>query len=80
MLTAAELWLNAYGRDTALWFDFSTGRRIVTWLSLVAEQDTSLFFPDHEERRRLESVVGQLVHMGIPEAHELETRMATAAH
>jgi len=79
LLSAAQTWLDRHGQDAALWLELGIGRRIITWLDAVSAEEETVLTEAHEERTRLERVVGTLVAMGVPEAHEFEIRMVAAA-
>ncbi|TCP30397.1 ATP-binding protein [Sphingomonas sp. BK235] len=78
LLDAANAW---FGRTTSpgLWIAGGVGRQVVQWFEAVLVEDPGLLVPTHPERARIDRVLGQLVSVGVAEAHDLERRVTAAA-
>lgn len=48
------------------------GRKVVEWFEAAIVEEPGLLRPTHPQRARIDRVLGQLVSVGIAEAHELE--------
>ena len=78
LLEAAEAW---FGRTqgAGLWISTGIGRKVVQWFKTATIEDASLLAPTHPSRTRIDRVLGQLVGVGVAEAHDLELRVEAAA-
>lgn len=78
LLDAAEAW---FGRTTSpgLWIAEGVGRQVVQWFEVCVVENPGMLAPAHPERARIDRVLGQLVAVGVAEAHDLERRVAAAA-
>jgi hypothetical protein len=81
LLDAVEAW---FGRTTSpeLWIGqiaAGVGRQVVQWFEACVVEDPGLLAPAHPARARIDRALGQLVAVGIAEAHELERRVTAAA-
>ena len=78
LLDAVEVW---FGRTSspALWAVAGIGRKVVQWFEASVVEDPGLLAPAHSERARIDRVLGQLVAVGVAEAHDLERRVIAAA-
>jgi len=77
LLEATEAW---FGRTQArgMWIDMGIGRKVVQWLEAAILQEPGLLAPVHPLRARIDRALGQLVCVGVAEAHELELRVEAA--
>jgi len=78
LLDAAEAW---FGRTTSpgLWIAAGVGHQVVQWFEAVVVEDPGLLAPAHPARARIDRALGQLVAVGVAEAHDLEGRVTAAA-
>jgi len=74
LFTAVDAWFEQLPNDRALWIELDTGRRVVEWLEAAAADDPALLSDPFKSR--VEQTLGRLVSLGLPEAHELERRIA----
>ena len=73
LLHAAEEWLERLPTDIGMWVELGIGRRLVGWLNTAAEEDSSLLTHAHPMRNRIDSIVGQLVKLGVPGSYDFES-------
>src|SRR3546814_16856268 len=73
LLHAAEEWLERLPTDIGMWVELGIGRRLVEWLNTAAEEDSSLLTHAHPMRNRIDSIVGQLVKLGVPGSYDFES-------
>jgi len=52
---------------------------VVEWFVAVNLQEPAILAPTHPYRSRIDKVIGQLVSVGIAEAHEIERQIEAAA-
>lgn len=78
LLGAAEAW---FGRTQApgLWIATGIGRQIVKWFDAAIVDEPELLLPEHWARERIDRLLGQLVGVGVAEAHELELQVQAAS-
>ncbi|EGJ19630.1 hypothetical protein RSWS8N_15759 [Cereibacter sphaeroides WS8N] len=78
LLDAVEAW---FGRTTSpeLWIAAGVGGRVVQWFEACVAEDPGLLAPAHPARARIDRALGQLVAVGVGEAHDLERRVTAAA-
>lgn len=78
LLDAVEAW---FGRTTSpeLWIAARIGRQVVQWFEACIVEDPGLLAPAHPARARIDRALGQLVAVGVAEAHDLERRVTAAA-
>jgi hypothetical protein len=78
LLDAVEAW---FGRTDAasLWLATGIGGQLVKWFEAAIVEDPSLLTPAHPARGRIDGMLGNLVSVGVAEAHELELRVEAAA-
>lgn len=78
LLDAVEAW---FGRASSpgLWIGAGVGREVVRWFEACVVDDPGLLAPAHPERARIDRALGQLVAVGVAEAHDLERRVIAAA-
>ncbi|WP_203323070.1 ATP-binding protein [Pseudoxanthomonas beigongshangi] len=71
-LHASEAWLQRLPTDVGLWVELGIGRLLVDWLNAVSREDPSLLARSHPMRNRIDSIVGQLVKLGVPGSYDFE--------
>jgi len=78
LLESTEAW---FGRTHSpkLWVDLGIGRKVVQWLEAAIIEEPGMLAPQHLLRGRIDSALGQLVGVGVAEAHELELKVEAAA-
>ncbi|PTM47229.1 hypothetical protein C8J24_0615 [Sphingomonas aerolata] len=78
LLDAVGVW---FGRTTSpgFWIAAGVGRQVAQWFGAVLVEAPGLLAPTHLERARIDRALGQLVAVGIAEAHDLERRVTAAA-
>jgi hypothetical protein len=79
LLAAVEAWFERLPSDAGLWVTMGIGRKIVEWLEAAIVEEPALLGPAHPQRARIDRVLGQLVAVGIAEAHELEKQVESVA-
>ncbi|MFF7109340.1 NACHT domain-containing protein [Pseudomonas sichuanensis] len=79
LLEATEAW---FGRTEArgLWIDLGIGHQVVQWMAAAIIQEPELLLPRHPMRARMDRMFGQLVSVGVGEAHELELKVEAVAN
>ena len=75
LISALEAWLDRSQSDPTMWIELGIGRRAVEWLIAASNEEPGLLAPEHALRGRIDAVLGRLIAMGVPEAHELERRI-----
>jgi len=78
-LAAVESWFERLPSDIGIWITMGIGRKVVEWFEAAILQQPGLLGPAHPHRIRIDRVLGQLVSVGVAEAHELEKRVESAA-
>jgi hypothetical protein len=78
LLDAVEAWFNRTS-SPGLWIAAGIGRQIVQWFEVCIVEDPGLLTPVHPARARIDRALGQLVGVGVAEAHDLERRVTAAA-
>lgn len=78
LLDAVEAW---FGRtdEASLWLATGIGGQVVKWFDAAISEDPTLLIPAHPSRDRIDGVLGNLVRIGVAEAHEMEQRVEAAA-
>lgn len=75
LVSALEAWLERLQSDPTMWIELGIGRRAVEWLLAASTEEPGLLAPDHLLRGRMDAVLGRLIALGVPEAHQLERRI-----
>jgi hypothetical protein len=75
LLSGAEAWLERFPRDQAMWLTLGIGSKIVDWFEKVIVEEPGLLGRDHSHSAGIDAVLGRLVDLGVPEAHEMEQRI-----
>jgi hypothetical protein len=78
LLSGVEAWFERLPSDAGLWVTLGIGRKVVEWFEAAAVEVPSLFGPAHPHRVRIDRVFGQLVAVGIAEAHAVEKQVENA--
>jgi len=78
-LAAVEAWFERLSADAGIWTTMGIGRKVVEWFQAALIEEPSLLEPAHPERDRIDRVLGWLVAVGVAEAHDIETRIESAA-
>ncbi len=78
LLEAVEAWFRRT-QVSSLWIDLGIGRNVVQWFEAAIVDEPGLLGPAHPARGRIDRVLGNLIRVGMAEAHELELRMEAAA-
>lgn len=78
VLDAVEAW---FGRTQAagLWIAAGIGGSVVRWFGAAFDEQPELMRPTHSARGRIDRALGNLVAVGIAEAHELELQIGAVA-
>ncbi len=79
ILAAVEAWFERLPSGAGIWITMGTGRKVVEWFEAAIIEEPGLLGPAHPDRVRIDRVLGQLVAVGVAEAHELEKRVERAA-
>lgn len=75
LLSALEAWLERLPSDRAMWIELGIGRKVGEWFDKATIEEPGLLGRDHPQRDRIDAMLGRLVAVGVPEAHELEVRI-----
>lgn len=75
VLYATESWLKRLPTDAGMWVELGIGRQLVDWMNIAAIEDPSLLEHSHPMRNRIDTLIGQLVRLGVPGSYELESRV-----
>ncbi len=78
LLGAIEAWFDRT-QAPGLWIATGIGRQIVKWFEAAIVEEPGLLSPAHWARERIDRVLGQLVGVGVAEAHELELQVQAAS-
>ncbi|MER9227900.1 hypothetical protein [Mesorhizobium sp. M0184] len=78
VLDAVEAWFDRT-RAAGLWITAGIGGRVVRWFDAVFAEQPSLLIQAHPARGRIDRALGNLIGVGVAEAHELELRVEAAA-
>lgn len=76
LVTAAKAWKKTYPQDTEFWVDYGIGRRVCVWLEHVQQIEPARLKTHEPVRSHVEGLLGTLVSLGVPEARQLEERLA----
>ncbi len=79
LLDSAEAWHQRLPGHADFWNALGIGRRIVEWFDAAVIEAPNLLGPTHPARARIDRLLGQLVGVGVAEAHELEKKIEAAA-
>lgn len=75
IVAAGKQWMVAHHDDKAFWIDQDIGRRFCAVLDAILSCDAQPFGSHQLLRKEIDSLLGSLVRMGVPEAHRLEMRL-----
>jgi len=76
LVTAAKAWVRSYPQDTEFGVDYGIGRRVCVWLEHVQRIEPSQLRTHEPVRSHVDRLLGALVSLGVPEARQLEERLA----
>jgi hypothetical protein len=79
LLTAVEAWFQRLPLDASLWITMGVGRKVMEWFETAIVEEPKLLSATHPQRFRIDRLLGQLVSVGVAEAHELEKRVESAS-
>jgi hypothetical protein len=79
LLDATEAWQQRLPGHAGFWNALGIGRRIAEWFDAATIEAPDLLGPAHPMRARIDHLLGQLVGVGVAEAHELEKKIEVAA-
>jgi len=77
IVAAGKTWLTAFRDDKSFWIEQGIGRRLCSLMQAIFSLDSKTFETNAEVKRDIESFLGSLVPMGIPEARRLEESLLT---
>lgn len=69
-------WVASRPDDTGFWVDYGVGRKLCQWLDKTLEIAPEAFRPEGTYRRDIDAILAALVRVGVPEARQLEARIA----
>ncbi len=69
-------WVNSRPDDTAFWVDYAVGRKLCHWLSKALDAAPEAAYAESAFRRDIDTILAALVRAGVPEAGQLEARIA----
>ena len=72
LLAAVEAWFERLPTHAGIWITMGIGRKIVEWFEAAISEDAGILGPRHPRRERIDRILGQLVGVGVAEAHQLE--------
>ena len=76
IVAAGKGWLAAHPDDKVFWIDQDIGRRLCALIETILSRDSGAFRLDQPSRKEIDSFLGSLVRMGVPEAHRLEASLS----
>ncbi len=75
-LSAFGAWLAAFAKNAKIWVDHGIGRRVSAWLSAVlTAADRPIV--QRDDRTTIDLILAELVRIGVPEARQLESTLAS---
>jgi hypothetical protein len=75
IVVAGKSWLATHPDDRVFWIDQDIGRRLSALMDTILAREPQAFSVNQTLRAEIDSLLGSLVRMGIPEAHRLETNL-----
>jgi hypothetical protein len=78
LLRATLIWLKRQPDNMRLWIDHGLGIRVAKWLGGVLDADTWTTSAEGSERALMDDLLARLVRIGVPGAHSLEQKLASA--
>lgn len=76
LAAGGKAWVSKYAEDTGLWIEHGIGRRVCAWIDRVFESSPGTLSADIPERQDIDFILGALVRLGVPEARQLEAKLA----
>jgi hypothetical protein len=74
-VAAGKSWLAAHPDDRVFWIDQDIGRRLSALIDTILTRNPEAFGVNQPHSREIDSLLGNLVRLGVPEAHRLETKL-----
>lgn len=71
-----KCWVASRPDDTGFWVDYAVGRKLCQWLGKTLEIAPEAFRLEGAYRRDIDAILAALVRAGVPEAGQLEARIA----
>lgn len=71
-IAAGKGWLATHPDNKEFWIDQGIGRRLCSLMEAIIAFDPKPFASDQPLRKDIDTLLGSLVRMGVPEAHRLE--------
>lgn len=72
----AKGWVSSRPDDTQFWVDYALGRKLCHWLDKLLEIAPEAFRMEGPHRKNIDTILGALVRVGVPEASHMEARIA----
>lgn len=69
-------WVSSRPDDTQFWVGYAIGRKLCHWLNKLLEIVPEAFRTEGAYRNDIDTILGALVRVGVPEASQLEARIA----
>jgi hypothetical protein len=76
MITGAKAWLGAYADDTGFWISYGIGRRFCDLVERIRSDAKECLSSENAERQEIDKILAALVQLGLPEARQLESKLA----
>ncbi len=76
MIAGASAWLKTYVDDTGFWIGYGIGRRFCDWIEHIRSDATECLSSNSAERQEIDRILAALVQLGLPEARQLENKLA----
>jgi hypothetical protein len=77
LIVGAKSWLGRYADDTGFWMGHSIGQRFCGWVDRIRLSAPDALASDKVERQEIDRIFAALVQLGLPEARQLETALAS---
>jgi len=72
----SKSWVASRPDDTGFWIDYGLGRKLCRWFDRMLEIAPQAFRPEGVYRTDIDVILAALVRVGVPEAMQLEVRIA----
>jgi len=76
MIAGAKAWLGTYADDTGFWIGYGIGRRFCDWIERIRSEAPECLLSGSVERQEVDRILAALVQLGLPEARQLENKLA----
>ena len=77
LIAGCRTWVNSYSDDTALWVERGIGRRVCAWIDEVRQSSPEALSASKPERQDIDVILAALVRLGVPEARQVESGLAS---